>query len=147
MRKAISMGLVLCTAVSAPVFAEAPADAAMRVLDAFMEAFNARDKAALAETMHFPHVRIASGGVKVWETAEERMAEFDFDAFAERFGWDHSAWASREVVQSGENKVHIATTFVRYDADDREIARFDSMYVVSKIDGKWAIRARSSFAP
>ena len=121
--------------------------AAMKALDEFMTAFNARDAEAWAATLNYPHVRLASGTVRVWETQEEFAAYMDFDAFAKRFGWDHSAWDKREVVQSGHDKIHFATTFSRYDKDGNKIATFDSLYVVTKRDGHWGTQARSSFAP
>ena len=71
----------------------------------------------------------------------------DFEAFAERTGWHHSAWDSREIFQSGKNKVHIAVQFTRYDSDDNKIATYNSLYIVTHLDGKWGTQARSSFAP
>jgi hypothetical protein len=61
--------------------------------------------------------------------------------------WDHSAWARREVVHSGPDKVHIDTRFVRYRKDGSEIGGFDSLYVVTCENGHWGVKARSSFAP
>ena len=39
------------------------------------------------------------------------------------------------------------TTFVRYRADNSEMSRFDSLYIVELKNGRWALTARSSFAP
>jgi hypothetical protein len=119
---------------------------AMRVLDDFMAAFNARDVQALEKTFHFPHYRIASGSVSVLGEAGSRP-----DAI-ERFiaatpGWHHSAWERRKVIHAGAGKVHIDTRFIRYRADGSVIARFDSLYIVTHQDGRWGVKARSSFAP
>jgi hypothetical protein len=62
-------------------------------------------------------------------------------------GWDHSAWEKREVIHSGPSKVHIDTRFVRYRADGSVLARFDSLYIMTQEDGRWGVKARSSFAP
>lgn len=121
--------------------------AAMNALDEFMEAFNARDPKAWAATLNYPHVRIASGSLRVWETEKEFAGYMDFDVFAARFGWDHSAWDSREIVQAGKDKVHIAVQFSRYNADNEKIATYDSLYIVTRVDGHWGTQARSSFAP
>ena len=43
--------------------------------------------------------------------------------------------------------MHINTRFVRYRADDSVIGKFDSLYIVTKQDGHWGIKMRSSFAP
>lgn len=124
-----------------------PVAAAMASLDEYMAAFNARDPEAWAVTLNYPHVRIAGASVRVWETQREYADYMDFDAFAQRYGWDHSQWDKREVVQSGPDKVHIATTFSRFNADGEKIATYDSLYIVTKRDGHWGTQARSSFAP
>jgi hypothetical protein len=120
---------------------------AMRVLDEFMTAFNARDEEALMATLHFPHVRVASGETHWTATPEAMMSDLDFEQFAKRFDWHHSAWLSREVVQSGPDKVHVAVRFARYRKDGSVSAEFDSLYIVARRDGRWAVVGRSSFAP
>ena len=112
----------------------------------FMETWNTRDPATWAGSLNYPHLRIASGAVRVWNTEEEFAAGMDFDAFAERFGWDHNSWDEIEAVQVAENGVNVALTFSRYDADDEVISTFDTLYLVTNDDGRWGIRARSSFA-
>ena len=71
----------------------------------------------------------------------------NFDAFAERFGWDHSEWDDIEAVQVAENGVNVAMTFSRYNADDEVISTFNTLYLVTNEHGRWGIRSRSSFAP
>ena len=119
----------------------------MRVLDEFMAAFNARDEKAWLATLHFPHVRVAGGKTRLDATPKEMMSSFDFEQFAKRFDWDHSAWLSRDVVQSGPDKVHVVVRFARYRADGSVSAEFDSLYIVARREGRWAVVGRSSFAP
>jgi hypothetical protein len=148
-----SVGLLVVlflTAVPAisPVHAQfGPENAAMGVLDAFMGAFNDRDDAAMCRTFHYPHVRLASGTVRTYASHEDCVEQIGCARLAERFGWDHSGWDSRTVVQANTDKVHVAVIFSRYDAADELIAQFDSLYIVTRVDGRWAIRSRSSFAP
>jgi len=147
-----SIGVVLLFVVTAVPAAPAqaqfgPENAAMGVLDQFMAAFNARDDEAMCRTFLFPHVRFASGAVRTYETYEACVEQFDFARFAERFGWDHSGWDSRTVVQANADKVHVMVVFSRYDADDELLAQFDSFYIVTRVDGRWGIRSRSIFAP
>ncbi len=147
------MRTILCIALvtfsgTGFISAEETADqAAMRVLDEYMTAFNARDNEAWAATLNYPHVRIAGGNVAVAESAEEFAAGMDFEAFAKRFNWDHSEWGERTIIQSREDKVHVALTFIRYDPDGNKIATFESLYVITNRDGHWGVQARSSFAP
>lgn len=126
-------------------FSGCPAYApAFEVTDRFMETFNARDMAGWEATYHFPHVRIASGTVTILPSAGTRSDTFERLAAT---GWDHSAWISREVVQCGPDKAHLATVFARYRADGSELSRFDSLYIVELKNGHWGITGRSSFAP
>ena len=129
------------------VFAQTPQEAALQVMEDFLTAFNSRDEQAWADTLHFPHVRLASGRVRVYSTAADFVAATDLDAFAESSGWDHSVWDNLEVVQVSAQKVHIAVTFSRFTAAGDKLASYPSFYVVEKLDGRWGVRARSSFAP
>ena len=121
--------------------------AARAVMDAFITHFNARDEARWADTLLFPHVRVASGGVVVVPTKEEFVAATDLDEFARLYNWDHSAWDSIEVIQAGADKVHFKVRFSRFNPAGEKYASFDSLYVLQRVDGRWGIRARSSFAP
>jgi hypothetical protein len=124
-------------------FAESVA-AAQAVLDAFMTAFNARDIPAFEATFNFPSVRLASQGLVILNAGDMKPERFETGALAE---WDHSAWERREVIHAGADKVHIDTRFTRYRKDGSVIGGFDSMYVVSRQDGHWGVKIRSSFAP
>jgi hypothetical protein len=150
--RAFMRGLLFCGALlSAPAFAETPEEAATRealaVMDAFMAAFNARDVPAWADTLVYPHVRIASGRVAVFPDRDAYITTHDMNAFASGTGWARSSWDDLKVVQASPDKVHIAVKFTRYNAEDQVISAFDSLYVVERVDGRWGVRARSSFAP
>lgn len=121
--------------------------AARQVMEDFLEAFNARDEAAWADTLQFPHVRLASGAVTVYPDRAAFLRSMDLTRFAEQSGWDHSTWDELRVVQVSPDKVHIAVTFTRHDAEGREMSTYQSFYVVERADGRWGVRARSSFAP
>ncbi len=121
-------------------------NAAQEVLDQFMREFNNRDLVALAETLNYPHVRFASGTVKVFASAEEFSARPVYKALTAS-GWDHSSWRARDIVLASPVKVHIATTFERFDQDNRSIGLYPSLYIVTYLNGHWGIQARSSLAP
>jgi len=141
-------GMCLSDQVHAQTSATQAAEAkALAVMDAFLAAFNARDEAAWADTLTFPHVRMASGSVVVYQNPDEFLAAMDLDAFAQTTGWRRSTWDDMTIVQSSPDKVHITVRFSRYDADDALIASFDSLYIIEPSDGRWGVRARSSFAP
>ena len=123
---------------------QASIDAAMRVLDDFMAAFNARDIGAWRDTFNFPSVRLASNTLTVIDENYHQPEMFGRGALAD---WDHSAWARREVIHAGDDKVHLDTRFVRYRKDGSVLGAFDSIYVVTRENGHWGVKARSSFAP
>ncbi|MBX9596580.1 MAG: hypothetical protein K2X46_19605 [Roseomonas sp.] len=116
---------------------------AMAVLDRHMAALNARDAAALAATLHFPHYRLSGGRLRVWETPATYLDDF-FARAGE--GWDHSAWDYRYVVAASDDKVHLDVQFTRYRADGGSLGSFRSLWVVARLDGRWAAQLRSSFA-
>jgi hypothetical protein len=118
--------------------------AAMKCLEDFMAAFNARDIDAWQKTFNFPSIRLASGTLAIIDESYHKPEMFGRGALAE---WDHSAWDRREIIHAGADKVHIDTRFVRYRKDGSEIGGFDSIYVVTREDGHWGVKARSSFAP
>ena len=122
---------------------EAAIKAGMAVLDAHIVALNARDEAALIATLHFPHFRLTGGRVKIWERPDSYLKDFYARAGE---GWHHSAWDFRKVIAAGADKVHFDVQFTRYRADNTALGTFRSLWVVSKVDGRWAAQVRSSFA-
>ena len=149
------LAIILLLAISPPIVAaEEAADqqaaaAAMVVLDEFMRAFNARDMSGWSATLNYPHVRFASGTVTVWPTRADHFPEcIRSDAYAlAGIGWDHSHWLRREVVLASPEKVHVSTLFQRYNAANEIIGTYQSLYIVTKVDGRWGVQARSSMAP
>lgn len=114
-------------------------------LDEFLAAFNSRDGAAWAATLHYPHVRLAGGEVLVWATPDEYARSNDVRDLA-RAGWSHSRWDWRRMVQASEDKLHFLVQFTRYGEGERRIGSYESLYVLTLRDGHWGVQARSSFA-
>ena len=117
---------------------------AMKCLDDFMAAFNARDVNAFEATFNLPSVRLASNTMVIIEAGYHQPGMFERGALAE---WDHSAWEQREVIHAGPDKVHFDTRFTRYRKDGSIIGGFNSIYVVTLEAGHWGVKARSSYAP
>ena len=117
--------------------------AAMEVLDRHLAALNAGDAAALAQTLHFPHYRLAAGRMQVWERPDSYLQDFYKRAGAE---WHHSAWDFRNPIGAGPDKVHLDVQFSRYRDDNSLLGQYRSIWVVSQIGGHWAAQLRSSFA-
>ena len=121
-------------------------DAAMAILDDFMRSLNASDEAGVNQSFNFPHVRFTGGGdVKIFPEPGDYHLSY-FRERTEADGWHRSDWDRREVIHAGPNKVHLDTQFTRYRADGSVIGSYTSIYIVTCLDGKWGIQARSSYA-
>ncbi len=118
---------------------------ALAVLDQFMLHFNALNVSQWEATFHFPHYRLASGSMNILNDPSGRTAQQLQQALGKE--WHHSAWLKREVLHVSENKVHINTRFARYREDNSVIAEYDSLYLVTRENGRWGIKLRSSMAP
>ena len=119
----------------------------MKTLDAFMTAFNARDRKATEATYHFPHYRLASGKMMVLDSAGSRQDTSRAVAPGlKKIGWHHSAWNHRNIVQASSEKVHVDTQYSRYREDGSLIANYESLYILTKENGRWGIKFRSSYA-
>lgn len=120
--------------------------ACSEVLDRFMAALNAHDADAMDACMHFPHVRLAGGDVKVYERSGSNPMDL-FQKLRDEDDWRYSTWRERELVQFNPMKAHFAVTYTRFRSDDSVIGVYESLYVLTRVNGHWGIQARSSFGP
>jgi 2C-methyl-D-erythritol 2,4-cyclodiphosphate synthase len=127
--------------------ADDPDAGAFAAMDAFMTAFNDGDIEAWADSLQFPHVRMAGGRVDYYPDRGAFVTAMKTLNLARSEGWQRSTWDVRKVVQRSSDKVHVATTFSRYRKDGERYATYQSLYIVERINGRWGVRARSSFAP
>ena len=116
---------------------------ALAVMDNHIIALNAHDEDALAQTLHFPHIRLSANDMKLWPTAESYFIDFKKRAGGT---WHHSAFNDIKVLADSPNKVHLDAEIIRYDSDDNVISRFRSLWVIIEVNGIWAAKMRSSFA-
>jgi hypothetical protein len=115
-----------------------------RLLDAYMAAWNRRDLAGWEGTFHFPHYRLAGGTMKVLDRPGLQDAAKVWAAAGR--DWHHSGWDRRRIVHASGEKVHVDTKFTRYRADGGKLGSFDSLYILTKENGRWGVKMRSSFA-
>jgi hypothetical protein len=118
----------------------------MDVLDRFMAGLNAYDTQAMGAAMHFPHLRLADGKFKVYEVAEDNPMDV-FSRLRAEDDWKYSRWERRDLIQLNERKAHYALSYTRFRSDDSIIGVYESLYVLTLIEGQWGIQARSSFGP
>lgn len=123
-------------------------DAGKAAVRAYIDAFNKLDSAAMADAFNFPHIRLASGKFAVFESRNDFVRRFDANKSALRAeGWHHTVIESLEVVHAVPDKVHLAITYARCQADDTVYDRFNSLWIATLQDGHWGIQFRSSCMP
>jgi len=116
----------------------------MKLLDEYMSAWNRKDLAGWEQTFHFPHYRLAGGKMTVLERPGLQDASKVWASAGS--DWHHSQWDRRRIIHASADKVHIDTMFTRYRADGSKIGTYESLYIVTKEEGKWGVKMRSSFA-
>ena len=123
--------------------------AAFEIADEFLRTFNALDAAGHAATLAYPHVRLASGTVRIWQDIDEATEAMttNMALIRDRLGWDHSEWDHKRLIHAGAGKVHLDVQFTRYRPDGSGIGVYPAVYVVVQTDDGWRIQARSSYAP
>ncbi len=121
--------------------------AVMQALDEFMDALNSRDPSRLAAACHFPHVRFSAGAMRIWRTSEDFCRDGDLAGIPLEREWHASSWDARRILQASKDKIHVAVTFSRHTLAGAKISTYDSLYIVTKQNGRWGVQIRSSFAP
>ena len=110
------------------------------------EGFNKRDRKISVDLMHFPHVRLWNNQFSIFNSEEEFLKGFDLQTQKlEQEGWTHTVTKDIQAVQSDESKVHLLLLQSTRNKDDIEIENFQTLWIMTKIDGKWGIKFRSSF--
>ena len=117
--------------------------AAKAVMQAHITALNSRDQAAIAATLHFPHVRLSGTTLKIWDSEDTYFADFLVRAGGD---WHHSAFADIRLLRATADKVHLDAEIRRFAADGSLITSFRSLWVITCEAGRWAAKMRSSFA-
>jgi hypothetical protein len=122
------------------------AQAAMDVARRFIETFNAQDHEGLADTLNYPHVRLALGRFATVERREDfvEISKRGKSRLADE-GWHHTEVASMEVVHEGDDKVHLAIRNHRCREDGTPYNTFDTLWIATLVDGHWGIQFRSSY--
>ena len=116
---------------------------AMKLLDEYMLAWNQKDLVAWERTFHFPHYRLASGKMSVLEKPGLQDAVKVYGSIPD---WHHSKWDRRRIIHATPDKIHVDTQFTRYRADGSKIGSYESLYILTKENGRWGVKLRSSFA-
>jgi hypothetical protein len=115
--------------------------AARRALDHYFTAWNSHDPDALAAALHYPHVRIAGGGVEVWN------ASADFHAGSEpgrQRTWFDTRLDRADVAQVSASGVNIAGVYSRRDREGQVVSRYEAVFLVVRRPDGWKVQAVST---
>lgn len=121
-------------------------EAASGAVRAFIDAFNAQHHEQLADTLNYPHVRLANGRFVTIDSAADFVARSrKGKELLEAEGWHHTELRSIEVIHSGPDKVHMALTIDRCHEDDTVYNQFQTFWIATLQAGHWGIQFRSSY--
>lgn len=116
------------------------------VLHTYLGIFNTGNALAWAKSLHYPHIRLAGGKVQVWNTPEDYARDNDVTPMKEGVNWGWTQWNWVKMIQADETKMHFTVGVTRYTPDCQKIVTFESFYVLTKINDRWGIQFRSSYA-
>ena len=120
--------------------------AALGAVAAFLDAFNAQDYGALADSLNYPHIRLANDRFATIQSREAFVSRSDAAKRSlDAEGWHHTVMTSAEVVHGGKDKVHLAIRFDRCHEDGSVYNTFDTLWIATQQDAHWGIQFRSSF--
>ncbi len=112
----------------------------------WMVAFNTRDTEAQLAEMHFPHQRLAQNRFQRWKTIDNfRVTQEMVTRRLNEEGWHHTASLSINPVQVGVDKVHLVIRQSRQREDGTEYNGFDTLWIFTRLNGRWGVQFRSSF--
>ena len=118
-------------------------EAAREVMRLHLKALNSLKEDDLVETLHFPHYRLVGTKLNCWKSKATYLSDFRMRAGEE---WARTAWSSINIQRESRNKVHLIVEISRFNSENKLIKSFDSFWVITFKDGRWAVQFRSSFA-
>jgi hypothetical protein len=114
--------------------------AAVEAVNAFMQAWNGHDPAKLADTLHYPHVRVADGMVEVWATPAAYLAGPEP---GRQRTWFNTRLDGVKVVQVTANGVNVIASFSKIGRDGRVLSKDEGLLLVTLRENQWRVQARS----
>ncbi len=122
------------------------AEEAIKTFTRWAQAFNDRDADAMIAEMHFPRMRLAGTEFQTWVTSDDfRDPQDDMTVALKAEGWHTTITKSITAAQAGPEKVHLVIRQSRQHVDGTEYNGFDTLWIFTKIDGRWGVQFRSSF--
>jgi hypothetical protein len=116
--------------------------AARTAVSAYFAAWNSHDHKALAEVIHYPHVRVdGRGDVEVWRSASEFLAGSEP---ARQRTWFETRLDAAQVIQVSADGVNVAFRFSRRDRTGSILSASEAMALIVRRDTVWRVQALST---
>lgn len=121
--------------------------AAIKVLEARLDARNNRDSDKLAALNSYPLAYLQDVELTIFETIDEYILyeEAVVIPALDYSEWSHSVWGALDIVQSSENKVHIIARLDHISVTGENYESQDQFYAIVDFGGEWKIQALSNF--
>ena len=120
---------------------DANTTAARDAVLAYFRAWNSHDPQALADALHYPHVRIGDGVVEVSDTPAEFLNSMET---ARQRTWFATRMDMYEIVQVSTNGVNVTVRYGRHDRNGQALSRYDALMLAVRREGIWRVQAISS---
>lgn len=117
--------------------------AARKIIDDFLDAFNALDGDAIRDTLHFPNILISTNGVQITDKASDFVNVYT--DLPQTEGWHHTELGDCDAVQMSEDKVHFTLNMTRHHADGAIYSDITGLWIVTRVEGRWGVLVRSMF--
>jgi hypothetical protein len=115
--------------------------AALAAVTAFFDAWNSHEPDKVVAAMHFPHVRVADGGVEVWADAG---AYLKGPEPGRQRTWFQTRLDESKVVQATATGVNVTVSFSKMGRNGQELSRDLALILVTLRDNVWRVQARST---
>lgn len=113
----------------------------LECLQNFSDAFDAEDLNAMDEALHFPHFLLSGSEMSVWE----RPGQMPHTFFKElrKSGWRKTVCTLAKPILISKNKVHYLWHYNRFGENRTLLTHHENVWIVTKEQGRWAIKVRS----
>ena len=102
----------------------------------FLDDFNSGDPELFKSHFHFPHTKISTPNIEWIDDSKESLIDYEK---LRQTGWVESISNEIEVMYATKDKGLVRLNFSRIDKDGNVILTTDSIYTLTKIEGKWGI--------
>ncbi|MBU4563257.1 MAG: hypothetical protein KMY53_07075 [Desulfarculus sp.] len=114
------------------------AEIACRIVQDYIDAFNADDVAAMTAKLNFPFAWLL--GTKVIGVAKAEDFVPPTGRIRREEGWHHSVLDECSALQVLEGKVHCKVVFSRFKADGAKYSTMEALWIVTNDAGHWGIQ-------